>query len=281
MLRFNGHAETVQKVLDVVKKTAYGVDFVILGLENQSKIHYAMPLRHMIGDAFSYLKEYQEVAARNRRDGNFKSSDEFLSNLKKTDRLHAVVSLCVYYGEEAWDGPLCLTDMLEVPAVLRPLVSDYRMNLFQLRTSENFDFHDSDVCTVFEISRFFYEKDYEAIRTRYKEADIETELSLVIGAITRSQKMIDTALESTEKGGEINMRDVLDEMLEALCEDRCQKMSQEIREKVSREELEKGLQATIRTCKRFHASQVETIENIQKEFSLTQEVAAGYVEKYW
>lgn len=279
----------MQKVLDVVKKTAYGVDFVIFGLENQSKIHYAMPLRHMIGDAFSYLKEYQEVAARNRRDGNFKSSDEFLSNLKKTDRLHAVVSLCVYYGEEAWDGPLCLTDMLEVPAVLRPLVSDYRMNLFQLRTSENFDFHDSDVCTVFEISRFFYEKDYEAIRTRYKEADIETELSLVIGAITRSQKMIDMALESAEEGGEVNMRDVLDEMLEALCEDRCQKMSQEIREKVSREvrqevrqeELEKGLQATIRTCKRFHASQAETIENIQKEFSLTQEEAAGYVEKYW
>ena len=93
------------------------------------------------------------------------------------------------------------------------------------------------------------------------------------------------ALESAEEGGEVNMRDVLDEMLEALCEGRCQKMSQEIREKVSREvrqeELEKGLQATIRTCKRFHASQAETIENIQKEFSLTQEEAAGYVEKYW
>ena len=29
ILRFNGHAETVQKVLDVVKKTAYGIDFVI------------------------------------------------------------------------------------------------------------------------------------------------------------------------------------------------------------------------------------------------------------
>ena len=45
ILRFNGHAETVQKVLDVVKKTAYGIDFVIWGLENQEKIHYAMPLR--------------------------------------------------------------------------------------------------------------------------------------------------------------------------------------------------------------------------------------------
>lgn len=42
-----------------------------------------MPLRHMIGDAFSYLKEYQEIAAKNRKDKNFTSSDEFLSNMKK------------------------------------------------------------------------------------------------------------------------------------------------------------------------------------------------------
>lgn len=34
LIKFNGHAETVQKVLDIVKKTAYGVDFVIWGLEN-------------------------------------------------------------------------------------------------------------------------------------------------------------------------------------------------------------------------------------------------------
>ena len=61
MLKFNGHAETIQKILDVVKKTAYGVDFVLWGLENQAKIHYAMPLRHMVGDAFSYMKEYDEI----------------------------------------------------------------------------------------------------------------------------------------------------------------------------------------------------------------------------
>ena len=39
VLKFNGHAETVQKVWDVVKKTAYGVDFVLWGLENQERIH--------------------------------------------------------------------------------------------------------------------------------------------------------------------------------------------------------------------------------------------------
>ena len=83
--------------MDVVKKTAYGVDFVIWGLENQEKVHYAMPLRHMIGDAFSYMKEYNEIAARNKKDKNFVSSDEFLSNLRKTDRLHPVISLCVLW----------------------------------------------------------------------------------------------------------------------------------------------------------------------------------------
>ena len=35
IVKFNGHAETVQKVLDVVKKTANGIEFVIWGLENQ------------------------------------------------------------------------------------------------------------------------------------------------------------------------------------------------------------------------------------------------------
>lgn len=29
IIKFNGHAETVQRILDVVRKTAYGVDFII------------------------------------------------------------------------------------------------------------------------------------------------------------------------------------------------------------------------------------------------------------
>ena len=140
LIKFNGHAETIQKVLDVVKKTAYGVDFVIWGLENQAKIHYAMPLRHMLGDSFSYLKEYNEIAARNKMEKDFQSSDEFLSNFKKTDRLHPVVSLCVYYGENEWDGPFCLTDMLEIPQKLKPFISDYKMNLLQLRKSGSLHF---------------------------------------------------------------------------------------------------------------------------------------------
>lgn len=184
-----------------------------MGLGEPGKIHYAMPLRHMIGDSFSYLKEYNEIAAKNREEKGFESSDEFLSNLKKTDRLHPVISLCVYYGENEWDGPFCLTDMLEIPKKLKPLVSDYKMNLIQLRSSGSLCFHNSDVDTVFDVSRSIYERNFEKINTVYKEKAIPAELGVVIGAITESQKLINYALKSEKKGEQIYMCGALEELV--------------------------------------------------------------------
>lgn len=86
VLKFNGHADTLQKIMDVVKKSAYGVDFVILGLENQQHIHYGMPLRIMLGDTLGYVKEYQEIAKKNKTKGNWKGTEEFLSGFCKEDR---------------------------------------------------------------------------------------------------------------------------------------------------------------------------------------------------
>ena len=269
MVKFNNHAETVQKVLDVVKKTAYGVDFVIWGLENQSKIHYAMPLRHMIGDSFSYLKEYNEIAARNKAEKGFESSDEFLSNLKRTDRLHPVISLCVYYGENEWDGPFCLTDMLEIPEKLKPLVSNYKMNLIEVRNSEPLRFHNPDVDTVFDVSRSIYERNFDKINTIYLDKKISAELRVVIGAITESQKLIDQALKSEKEGGQINMCGALEELVD-----------KGRQEGIQRGRLE-GILANIRTCKTFHISKEDTIKNIAKEFSLPEKDAIEYVEKYW
>ena len=61
-----------------------GVEFVVLGIENQQHIHYAMPLRHMIYDAMGYLKD-----TRNHKRLDVKSSDpdEFLSKMRKEDRM--------------------------------------------------------------------------------------------------------------------------------------------------------------------------------------------------
>ncbi|MCD8018807.1 MAG: hypothetical protein LUF92_04265 [Clostridiales bacterium] len=62
IVEFKDYEKSLAKLHDVVKKTAYGIDFVILSLENQQDIHYAMPLRTMIYDGLGYLKEYQEIS---------------------------------------------------------------------------------------------------------------------------------------------------------------------------------------------------------------------------
>lgn len=61
VIQLKDYKETLSRTRDVIKKTAYGVEFVVLGIENQQHIHYAMPLRHTVYDAMSYLKEYQEI----------------------------------------------------------------------------------------------------------------------------------------------------------------------------------------------------------------------------
>lgn len=230
VLNFNGHIETVQRLMDVVKKTAYGVDFVIWGIENQEKVHYAMPLRQMVGDALSYLKEYKEIIRKNKDEKNLETSEEFLSGLKKTDRLHPVITLCVYYGEKEWDGAGSLKEMLTYPEDLAELVSDYKMNLIQLRDSEGLQFRNKDVQTIFEVSRLIYEKKYGKITSIYKDQRITSELGIVIGAITESQELINYAAASG-KGGQIDMCTALKELKE---EGRIEMLTDIVRKKLAK-----------------------------------------------
>lgn len=262
VVKFNGHVETVQRILDVVRKTAYGVDFIIWGLENQEKIHYAMPLRHMIADALIYLKEYNEIAAKNKKEKNCENADEFLSALKKEDRLHPVISLCIYYGEKEWDGPFDLRDMLIVPEYLKPLVVDYKMNLIQVRNSERLCFQNEDINIVFDMIRCIYNKDYDTFHRMYKDKAMSTELGLTVGSVVNSQAIINQVMKMEEKRGEVDMCEALERWWD--------------------EAVEKGkVVGTINTCRKFHISKDEALENLIEEFKMSKSEAQEYIKKYW
>ena len=51
------------------------------------------------------------MEAKNKKYKNYKTKHEFLSKFQKTDRLHPIVTICIYYGEDEWDGPRSLIDM--------------------------------------------------------------------------------------------------------------------------------------------------------------------------
>ncbi len=171
--------DTVNRIFDVVKKTSNGIDFVIFGIENQQKIHYGMPLRHMLGDAMSYFKESKLLETKNKKEHALETPDEFLSGLKKTDRLHPVISLCIYYGDEDWDGPLTLKDMLQIPEGYESLVADYEMHLIEVKKSGALKFHNEDVQILFDICRMIYAKEFDKVNVVYEEHSCNSEITSI------------------------------------------------------------------------------------------------------
>ena len=191
VIELKGHTQTISRMRDLVKKTCNGMDFVICGIENQNKVDYSMPLRNMVYDALGYLKEYHEINKRFKRKDRKKTSEEFLSGMGKDDRFHPIITIVIYYGDREWDGPYSLSDMMiEVPAGIKEIFSNYEMNLLQVKNSEEYRFANDDVETVFQISRKIYEKDFDWIFNNYKNKDIKAELGIIIGKITDSSFII-------------------------------------------------------------------------------------------
>ena len=210
ILKMKEHSETMERYRDVIKKNFDGAEYVVYGIENQMSVNYAMPLRNMVYDALGYLQEYEELVRQNRKEKKWTNSAEFLSGLKKTDRLQPVITLVVYYGETPWDGPLSLCDMLEVPDKWKVLVSDYQMHLLQILDTEKYEFQNEDVQTVFEISRHILQKDFQIIQEKYENRYIPSSIGMCIGAITNHKQI----LRDAEQEGEMNMCRALEELEE-------------------------------------------------------------------
>lgn len=190
-IRFKDYEESLVRTRDVVKKMAFGVEFAVLGIEAQQRIHYAMPLRTLLYDGMGYLKEYQQISRSRKTEAGGMTEDEFLSGMRREDRLHPIISILVYYSEHVWDGPMCLKDMVvEMPEEIERIFSDYKMNLVQVRESDQYVFHNEDVKTIFEVSREIFKGNFDKIRTKYKDKEIKSELITVIGKITDSAELM-------------------------------------------------------------------------------------------
>lgn len=106
--------------------------YVLLGIENQDSVHYAMPVKNMIYDALAYAEQVRKAAASHKKAKDYKnhSPGEYLSGFYKEDRLVPVITLVLFFSAEKWDGPMSLHDMLEVDDErILSLVENYRIHL--------------------------------------------------------------------------------------------------------------------------------------------------------
>ena len=129
---------TVQKARDVLKEWVCMQDeraaYMVLGVENQTNVHYAMPVRNMLYDAIQYenqVKRTQQAENTSATD----ASGEYLSGFGKENRLKPVITLVIYFGEKKWDAPLSIYEMCGgIDERMREFVADYRINLIEPAT---------------------------------------------------------------------------------------------------------------------------------------------------
>ena len=145
---------------DLLRKV--GVNFAIIGIENQEKNDYEMPLRTLSYDVNRYQKQAKEIKKEVRTNPTGLTSGEYLYGFKKDSKLNPIITFVLYAGTEKWDGPNSLHDMIdftELPESLKEMVSDYKMHIINIREFENTDVFQTDVKHVFDFIRCSTDKE--------------------------------------------------------------------------------------------------------------------------
>lgn len=205
----------VQKYRDGMKVFSGMTDeravYLLLGVELQSEVHYAMPVKDMVYDALQYAAQVEEAAKSHRNERKNiplevrkskkkPNSGEYLSGFYKEDRLLPVITLVVYFGADHWDGPICLHEMLKnTDKKMLCFIPDYKINLIApegLEENQLDQFHTS----LREVLKFIkYSKDkkklYHMVENDPKFHRIEQKAGRVINVTTGAEIKMDESEE--------------------------------------------------------------------------------------
>ncbi len=192
------------KYRDLFRKASFGVNFVVIGVENQKQVHYLMPVRCMEYD----VKEYQRQEVEKKKELEKARNDaEFLSGFPKDGKLNPCITIVLYYGED-WDGSTDLHGLLDftnIPEELQAMVNNYKINLLNIKQLEQTNVFHTDLKQVFDIIR--YAKDKDKIKKLIKEEPAYRHMSKdayeVIATFTKSKELME--MEEKWEGEKIDM----------------------------------------------------------------------------
>ncbi|MDO4168323.1 MAG: Rpn family recombination-promoting nuclease/putative transposase [Lachnospiraceae bacterium] len=129
---------------DILKKVEKGSYHFYIACENQMEVHYGMPIRTMMYNGITYDEQIRNMKKVHNERKDWKDSAEFLSGLKESDKLMAVITFVCYYGDEEWNSNLSLKDMVFIPREYRdfePYLVDYHINLIPMMKVDPDVFH--------------------------------------------------------------------------------------------------------------------------------------------
>ena len=195
-----GKPEAAQKYRDTLKTLAVKTDdrytYLVLGIENQSHVHYAMPVRNMLYDAMQLEKQVRDLASQHRKEGKNGTSEEYLSGMRKEDRLSPVITLVINFGGKKWDAPLSLREMYgEQPEKVLPFIQDYRVFMIDPMEMNDNDLRklNSSLREVLHCIKVQRDKQEmrELLQTDDRFARLDRDAAMVIRTMTNTKFKID------------------------------------------------------------------------------------------
>jgi len=269
VLEHREYAETIKASRDSIKickkSLTHGIELVMLGMESQEHIHYAMPMRVMGYDYGTYKKQYDSNAKKYQTADGL-NQNEYLSRMKKTDKFTPVITVVLYYGDEPWDGATTLHEMLDIPDRIKRFVNDYKMLLVEARQND-LTLHNMSNIAFFDMLKIVLDKNITRNEARKKVTDYalkhnvdKTVIMTVAGA---ANLRID--YNALSKKGDVTMCTLFDEIAK----------EGEIKGKIE------GIQALVESLQEMEIPYSRTHKQLMIKFSLSEDTAQEYMDKFW
>lgn len=260
----------IQKYRDDVRRIVLNTNFAIVGIENQDRVHYGMPVRIMLEDAASYDKQMRQIRRHHRLKRDLRG-DEFISGFARQDKVHPIITICIYYGKAAYNGAKELYHMMDfelLPEQLKSVLNNYKIQVLEIRNFKEIDRFKTDLREVFG----FIQRSGDAAAEQqftFENEDkfkaLDEEAFDVIISITGSKELAEVKDTYLEEGGKVNMCEAIRGMIE----------------QGRLEGLEQGIKTTIKVYSSFGISKEKTAAKITLDFSLSRETAERYTDQYW
>ncbi|MDO5408415.1 MAG: hypothetical protein Q4F28_13965 [Eubacteriales bacterium] len=218
---------TVQRYRDINMRVRKGARMAVLACENQERVHYAMPVRNMLYDALEYLRQLQEIETLRRERGELMDGDEFLSGIKKEDRIVPAVTMVLYWGrKEEWDGCKSLHELMGLDGdeewirELKEYIPDYKLNIVYANALEHPENFHTCLQHIFSMLKYNSDKKllYEYAKQHREEIDQMDDVALtalfsMIGEQKRLAKILQSDNRSEGEEGK-SMCKAIDDLIE-------------------------------------------------------------------
>ena len=209
---------SIEKYRDLIRRVALNTNFVIVGLEDQDKIHYAMPVRVMFEDAANYDEQMRKIQKGHRRKRDLRGA-EWLGGFAKSDRLEPVITIVLYYGSEPWDGAKELYQLINgenLPKEIMKLVNNYKLHILEVRNYSETGQFQTDLKEVFRFIQCANNKEAMKALTdsdpeRY--GALEEDAFDVITALTNSDALENVKENCMKEKRKVNMCKAISDLI--------------------------------------------------------------------